>query len=223
MPQTEDSLISPEYLEQQREMFQMHPTYGTAAKKWAEMVAQLATAIGPECTILDYGCGRELLQELLPQFIVDGYDPAIEDRTERPERHDLVVCLDVLEHIEPHKLESVLNDLERVTGKVLLMNIATIPSVKLLPDGRNAHLIVKPLEWWLPKIWRRWAIDSVLRDDKGVNLMVTCSLREHQKLREEATLEKIKQAQDRYRTKLESGEYHEMATRLSEKEYLKIR
>ena len=221
MPQ-ESSLITPEYVEQQKAMFDLHPTYGTAAKKWAEMVAQIATSIGPQCTILDYGCGREILQELLPQFVIDGYDPAIEDRTEIPAPHDLVCCLDVLEHIEPHKIEAVLNDLERVTEKVLLLNIATVPSVKLLPDGRNAHLIVKPLEWWLPKLWRRWAIDSLLRDADGVNLQITCSRREDQQAREQKTLQKVKEAQDRYRTRLESGEIQELTTRLSEKQYLRL-
>ena len=223
MPQESPSLISPEYLEQQKRMFEDHPTYGTHAKKYAEVVASLATAIGPECTILDYGCGREFLQELLPQFIVDGYDPAIEDLSERPEPHDLVVCLDVLEHIEPHKLEAVLNDLERCTQKVLYVNICVVPSFKFLPDGRNAHLIVKPLEWWLPKLWRRWAIDAVVRNERGVDIQITCSLKEEQAAREKVILEKVEEGKGKYQKKLETGELKEIAGVLEKHEWSKRR
>jgi hypothetical protein len=28
--------------------------------------------------------------------------------------------------------------------------------MKTLADGRNAHLIQEPPEWWLPKIMARW-------------------------------------------------------------------
>lgn len=222
MPQA-DSLISSEYLEQQKKMFEQHPTYGTHAKKYAEVVASLATAIGPECTILDYGCGREFLQELLPQFIIDGYDPAIEDRNETPEPHDLVVCLDVLEHIEPHKLEAVLNDLERCTEKLLYLNICVVPSFKFLPDGRNAHLIVKPLEWWLPKLWRRWAIDAVVRNERGVDIQITCSSKEAQKARENEILKKIKEGRGKYDQKMESGELQKIANALESHEWKKRR
>jgi hypothetical protein len=33
--------------------------------------------------------------------------------------------------------------------------------VKVLSDGRNAHLTQQPMEWWLPKIWERFDIQTV--------------------------------------------------------------
>lgn len=36
--------------------------------------------------------------------------------------------------------------------------ISTVPAIKKLPDGRNAHLIVEDYRWWLPKIWERFNI-----------------------------------------------------------------
>jgi len=32
------------------------------------------------------------------------------------------------------------------------------PAGKVLSDGRNAHLIQKPLSWWLPKLCERFEI-----------------------------------------------------------------
>jgi len=34
--------------------------------------------------------------------------------------------------------------------------IATRPAAKKLADGRNAHLIVEPASWWLPRLTSHW-------------------------------------------------------------------
>ena len=73
----------------------------------------------------------------------------------------MVTCIDVLEHIEPEYLEDVLDHLEELTEVVLFASIHTGPAGKTLDDGRNAHLIQKPMEFWLPKIWERFAIQTV--------------------------------------------------------------
>lgn len=31
----------------------------------------------------------------------------------------------------------------------------------MLQDGRNAHLTQQPMQWWLPKLWSRWDIQTV--------------------------------------------------------------
>ena len=54
---------------------------------------------------------------------------------------DLVCCIDVLERVEPHRLDNVLADLRRVTTTVGFFTVHTGPAVKTLSDGRNAHLI----------------------------------------------------------------------------------
>jgi hypothetical protein len=102
------------------------------------------------------------------------YDPAIERLSAPPVPAELVVCIDVLEHIEPLCLKAVLDDLVRVTEGIIFMTIHTGPALKVLSDGRNAHLIQKPLSWWLPKIWKRWDIQTVqIASDHGFYVIGT--------------------------------------------------
>lgn len=112
--------------------------------------------------LLDYGCGHNLsLQKTLkPQrpFEYQCYDPGVPEYAELPKSAELVVCIDVLEHIEPENLEAVLDHLEQLTEKVLFATVHTGPAGKLLPDGRNAHLIQKPYEWWLPLFMERFTL-----------------------------------------------------------------
>jgi len=39
--------------------------------------------------------------------------------------------------------------------------------VKVLPDGRNAHLIQQPAGWWLPKILERFELVTFNRMPQG--------------------------------------------------------
>ena len=69
-----------------------------------------------------------------------------------PRTAELVCCIDVLEHIEPNFVDNVLHDLERITENLGFFSIHMGPAEKILPDGRNAHIIQKPASWWLPII-----------------------------------------------------------------------
>ena len=112
-------------------------------------------------TVLDYGCGKGGLGLALSHLLMTGYDPAVAGHEGTPEPADLVICTDVLEHIEPECLEEVLDDLRRCALKGVFLTIATRPAKKFLADGRNAHLIQEPMTWWLPKIWSRWDLRLV--------------------------------------------------------------
>lgn len=103
-------------------------------------------------TILDYGSGTETLRQNLPHIDVRCYDPGIPGREQLPEPADLVVCTDVLEHIEPKLLDNVLAHIASLAIKGVYLNIACGPARAILPDGRNAHLIVENGEWWLSRL-----------------------------------------------------------------------
>jgi 2-polyprenyl-3-methyl-5-hydroxy-6-metoxy-1,4-benzoquinol methylase len=107
--------------------------------------------------VLDYGCGKATLSASLP-FYIKCYDPCIEEYSAPPRPADIVVCTDVLEHIEPDYVGAVLDDLMRLTKVLAFLSIASRPAKKTLPDGRNAHLIQERYEWWLPQIWKRFDI-----------------------------------------------------------------
>ena len=108
-------------------------------------------------SVLDYGCGKGEFALRLP-FPITNYDPAIPKFAATPKPHDIVICADVLEHIEPEYLDDVLDDLKRVTKKAGLFIICLVEARKHLPDGRNAHICLLPKEEWLAKIGERFKI-----------------------------------------------------------------
>ncbi len=102
--------------------------------------------------ILDYGCGGGALAKYLDLPIYE-FDICVKGKDADPTPRDLVVCFDVLEHAEPEYLDKILAHIVSKTKKVAHFVIANVPDEgKLLPDGRNPHLIVKPPEWWQWKL-----------------------------------------------------------------------
>lgn len=84
----------------------------------------------------------------------------------------MVVCIDVLEHIEPDCLEAVLDDLKRVTASFGIFTVATGPAKKVLADGRNAHLIQQDPEWWMMKIFARFVVKTFIAEKGWLWVMV---------------------------------------------------
>lgn|GEM_PF-1189977 len=145
-----DDLASPAYRKQLQAKHKAM-NWGADGHSHAPEVRALIERLAPE-TILDYGCGRGTLAKALHPVRVHEYDPGIPGKDGLPKPGDLLVCTDVLEHIEPEKLDGVLRHLHHLTGKAAYLVIALSPAREKLPDGRNAHLIVKPAEWWLAKL-----------------------------------------------------------------------
>ena len=98
---------------------------------------------------------------------VQCYDPGVPEYADPPTPAEMVVCIDVLEHIEPELIDDVLDHLEELTESFLFATVHTKPAGKKLPDGRNAHLIQKPAEWWLPKIMERFTLKGFNQRDKN--------------------------------------------------------
>lgn len=146
------TLISPAYLVTQRELHAGPQVYGAKGATWADAVVAISAQLG--CfSILDYGCGkgslmRDLRERALPGVRLAEYDPAIQGKDAAPSFADLVVCTDVLEHIEPDRLAPVLAHLKSLARKAVFVVIATRPASKTLSDGRNAHLIIEDAAWW---------------------------------------------------------------------------
>jgi hypothetical protein len=155
-------LISPEYRELNRRLHVDNLTYGVGGGKHAPTVLKLAEIIAKSqkfVSILDYGCGKGYLAKALP-FPIAEYDPSVPGKEESPRPADLVCCLDVLEHVEPDKLEFVLEDLRRCTLKYAFLVIHTGPSGKVLADGRNTHLIQKGAKWWAKQLSKYFWVNN---------------------------------------------------------------
>lgn len=152
-----------------------NPNYGVASISFAPFVTDIINKTGHE-DILDYGAGKgNLGKHLTPnhKIYITHYEPANPDWADTPEEHDLVCCIDVLEHIEPELLDNVLDDLQRVTKKLGIFTVHTMPAAKTLPDGRNAHLIQQPPAWWLPKFLDRFELVSFGAMSNGFKIIVT--------------------------------------------------
>lgn len=148
-----NDLISPDYALINRQMHEAPRGYGGGGYKHAEEVAAIVARLRLR-TVLDYGCGEGTLKTRLAAIgckaTVTEYDPAVAGKESLPAPVDLVVCTDVLEHIEPEKLRAVVAHIKSLALRAAFVVVATRPSNKKLPDGREPHLIIEPAEWWLP-------------------------------------------------------------------------
>jgi hypothetical protein len=154
--------ISDGYRALQAELHRTRADYGEASEDWAPLVARVVRANGVT-SLLDYGAGKQrlgsALARLLPAPIeIRSYDPAIPEIAGPPAPAEMVACIDVLEHVEPSCLDTVLDDLARLALKVGFFTITAAPARKTLPDGRNAHLIQEGPPWWRPRLEARFTV-----------------------------------------------------------------
>lgn len=166
-------LLTEAYREEQR-ILHSRGNYGTASLQYGGLVTDLLNQSGAK-TLLDYGCGsmQNLTKVIRPNHDVEyrGYDPGVSEYSGDPEPADLVVCIDVLEHIEPECLDSVLDHLKTLSPVFMFATVHTGPAVKTLSDGRNAHLIQEPPKWWLPRLMERWELQNFQRTGKGFQVL----------------------------------------------------
>jgi hypothetical protein len=132
--------------------------YGASSLKNLRFIRPEIRLLGPR-TILDYGCGQSLLIEQLDlDYPVElyRYDPAIAAYAEKPAiKVDLLINIDVLEHIEEGDLDDVMADMRSLCRNAIII-VDTAPAKRILPDGRNLHVTLKPHDWWQQKIERHF-------------------------------------------------------------------
>lgn len=151
----DDALYSAKYAEMLKEMHASKEGWGGSGRRQAVTVLKYAENIKTP-RILDYGCGQGTLKKALQvlgcKLDIMEYDPGVRGKEKLPKPSELVVCTDVLEHIEPDKLDAVLKHIYNLTKKSAYFLVATRPAGRQLPDGRNAHLIVQPPSYWVSKL-----------------------------------------------------------------------
>jgi len=166
--------ISQQYLDLQKKLHQ-DKNYGTASIKQGPLVKQIFEK-NNFTSISDYGAGKKNLQKALfslglKDFKYFPFDPAFPEYGD-PKPADLVCCIDVMEHIEPEYLDSVIDDLKRIIINTGFFSIATIPARKTLANGRNAHLIIQPVNWWLSLFLPHFYIEHLQQSETGFLILV---------------------------------------------------
>lgn len=117
--------------------------------------------------LLDFGCGDlSLARSLTPErkFKYQAYDPYIEPYTDTPVPAELVTAINALEYSE--NIEETLDELEELVESVLFCVIAY---------GR----IKQPVEWWLPKIWERFNLQTFQILDENEFMVIADSIDSH--------------------------------------------
>lgn len=100
-------------------------------------------------TVLDFGAGQCSLGNSIEGFEWTNYDPGIPGIDVLPNGNfDIILSSDVMEHIEPEHVGSVIRWLHQHSKYYQYHLIACDPCKSVLPDGRNAHLTVREPEWW---------------------------------------------------------------------------
>jgi len=153
-----------------------NPNYGSTSRLYAPLIAKIIQDSNAQ-SLSDYGAGKGRLKGELEALGIftdyRPYDPAYPDYGP-PRAADLSVCIDVLEHAEPEYLDNIIHDLYKITLRCGLFTIHTGPTKKMLPDGRNAHLIQAPPSFWLPKLCQFFEISHLQKTDdlKGFWVLV---------------------------------------------------
>lgn len=155
-------LLTETYRSLNAQLHAKRPRYGNYGDRHAPEVVTIMRLLGIK-TVLDYGCGKArlaaALAKIAPDFKVTNYDPAIEAYADHPAPADMVVCTDVLEHVEPECLKAVLDDLTALAQKAVYLVICTTPdNSKKLPDGTNPHRSVFPASFWVKELAKRFKL-----------------------------------------------------------------
>src|SRR6267142_2204994 len=93
-----------EYKKIQEQFHIERQDYGISGSKHCEPLIEFCKKMNTK-DVLDYACGKATLQRGLP-FPIQNYDPFVPEYSKRPTPADIVVCTDVLEHIEPECLKA---------------------------------------------------------------------------------------------------------------------
>ena len=142
-------------------------------------------------TMLDYGCGKGFFYKnpsnqnglkikSLKNYWnidIDLYDPCFEENANLDENkyYDLVICIDVLEHIPTNDIDWILEKLLNKAKKYLFINVACHPAIALLPNGENAHVNIQEPKWWHEKFLN-------FQDKlKNIKVICMCTIKENGK------------------------------------------
>lgn len=163
-------LITDEYRSLNQKLHVDSRVYGKNGVRYLDDVIRIATELKTQ-DILDYGCGKSTLSHSLP-FRIKQYDPAIPKYSGLPTPADVVICTDVLEHVEPECLDNVLNHLKTLVKRAGFFAVGMIPAKKTLEDGRNAYLVIQKERWWILKLLERFELSYMNSNEQAAIFVV---------------------------------------------------
>ena len=145
--------MSTDWIEQHRLLHQDSPRNfaGKSLRKWIDTINSFAEHHHCE-TILDYGCGKAQFWPPEWQGRVSGYDPAVDQFSAEPLPADLVICVDVMEHIPLNQVTEVIDRVNSLARRAVFWVVDVKPAKKRFLNGANCHLTQQPPEWWRDRV-----------------------------------------------------------------------
>lgn len=177
-------MISEYYRRQNRLLHEQKPGYGKGGARWISEIVKGIKNHSAQ-SVLDYGCGKNTLyttmhkyyHPLLKKIDFTSYDPCIPQYSHLPDKKfDIVVCTDVLEHVEPEYLNETISHVLTLAKKAVFINVPARAGIRRLPDGSLCHKTVMPARWWIEKInhFTDWKITKIPAEKNwDINLWIT--------------------------------------------------
>lgn len=136
------------------------PSFGTHRHPYLTgTIRELALELGAgeKPSLLDYGCGKGVFLEEMRRSgwfrFTRGYDLAVDAFRSRPAQlYDIVLCLDVLDQVEPEFAEPVIADVAQFARHAAVFDVITVQVPQL------AHLNPRPAAEWEALIGQRMRV-----------------------------------------------------------------
>lgn len=172
------------------ESYRKELQYQHANSSWGDAGASSVKEIANFCEmhqytqILDYGSGAGNTAKglLALGFDVQEYEPGIIEKSTLPSCAEMIICNDVMEHIEPKYVPNVMRHIHSLTKGHVFFTIALFPAVKTLSNGDNAHLTIKSSKWWTSRLMYYFNIQSrsveTLDDGNNPTLHLWCTAKD---------------------------------------------
>ena len=137
-------------------------------------------------SLLDYGAGKGGHYDEAQVFVdsdgkeinglksywglnsVTTWEPGI-DSVSPKGKHDIVICVDVLEHCFVGDIFWIIDQLFNSANTVVFANVACYPAQAILPNGDNVHTLVRSPDWW------RGVFDAVSSQHHGIQFYLLCA------------------------------------------------
>ena len=166
------------------ELHKNHKHYtGKSIKTGLPHIVKLVEETKPR-RILDYGCGKgqqysvHKVHEAWGGLKPHCFDVGVPAFSEDPTGYfDGVICTDVMEHIDPADVDTILDDIfgflrprdDGGTSFAFFFISCRAAKSKTLPDGRNVHLCIRDPDWWEKRLsmFKRPRLEIVAHYDLG--------------------------------------------------------
>ncbi len=161
-----------------------HPSYRNYApgeRSIDGMIAELGPRLG--ASFIDFGCGtgrpaQEIARRGYHVLAVDFADNCLDNMVDVPFLvADLTAlpmlsaqfgyCTDVMEHIEPERVDDVLAGIARCVRGAVYFAISTVKdSFGPALEGKQLHLTIERAAWWKSRLHSHWPIVDVVSESE---------------------------------------------------------